>query len=69
MYGIDQIITLIFVILIFAIVAYGLHWVCVQFALPQPVLWICGTLLLIILLLFAARQLGLGGAMPHGIIK
>jgi hypothetical protein len=69
MYGIDQAITLIIVILIFAVVAYGIHWVCVQFALPQPVLWICGVILLIILLMFAARQLGLGGAAPHGLIK
>ena len=43
---------------LFAIVAYGLYWVCTKFGLPQPVLWLCGAILLIILLLFVARQIG-----------
>ena len=57
----DQLITLIIYVVIFAIVAFGLHWVCTNFGLPQPVLWICGAILLIILLLFIARMLGGGG--------
>jgi hypothetical protein len=69
MYGIDQAITLIILILVFAVVAYGIHWVCISFGMPQPVMWICGAVLLIVLLVFTARQLGLGGGMPHGIIK
>ena len=55
-------------IVIFAIVGYGLYWVCVKFGLPQPVLWICGAILLIIILMFLANQLGVGGsglALPH----
>jgi hypothetical protein len=59
-----QLIQLVVVIIIFAIVAYGLKWVCTQFALPQPVLWICGALLLIILLYFIASQLGISGGGP-----
>jgi Kef-type K+ transport system membrane component KefB len=32
-------------IVIFAIVAYGLYWICTKFGLPQPVLWLCGAIL------------------------
>lgn len=46
--------------MVFAIVAYGLVWVCDHFALPQPVKWICGAILLVILLVFVAGQLGDG---------
>lgn len=61
-------ITLLIYIIIFAIVAYGLYWICQKFAMPQPVLWICGGILLIIILLFLANQLGVGGGsltLPH----
>ncbi len=54
-----QLISLLIYIVIFAIVAYGLYWVCVNFKLPDPVMWVCGALLLIVLLLFLANQLGL----------
>jgi len=56
----DQLIQLIVYLVIFAIVGYGLYWVCVKFAMPQPVLWIVGAILLIIILLFVSRQLGGG---------
>ena len=55
-------ISLLIWIVIFAIVAYGLYWVCTKFGLPQPVLWICGAILLIFILVFVAGQLGEGGA-------
>jgi phosphate starvation-inducible membrane PsiE len=55
-------ISLLIYIVIFAIVAYGLYWICVKFQLPQPVMWICGALLLIVLLLFLANQLGVSGS-------
>ena len=54
----DSLIGLLISILAFALVAYGLHWVCVSFSLPQPILWICGVILLIILLMYAARMTG-----------
>ena len=57
----DQLIQLLIYIVIFAVVGYGLWWVCTKFGLPQPVLWICGAILLIIILLFIARELGTGG--------
>ena len=56
----DQLIQLLVYIVIFAVVGYGLWWVCQKFALPQPVQWIVGAILLIIILLFIARQLGGG---------
>jgi len=65
---IPQIIQLVIWILVFCIAAYGLKWVCGNFGLPQPVLWICGALLLIILLLFIASQFNVGGGAlltPH----
>ncbi len=57
----DQLIQLIIYIVIFAVVGYGLWWVCTKFGLPQPVLWICGAILLIIILLFVSRELGGSG--------
>ncbi len=59
----DQLIQLLVYIVIFAIVAYGLWWVCQKFALPQPIMWICGAILLIIILLFVSRELGSGGSL------
>ena len=59
----EQLIQLIIYIVIFAVVGYGLWWVCTKFALPQPVLWICGAILLIIILLFLSRQLGVGAGL------
>ncbi len=56
-----QLIQFIIYIIIFAIIAYGLYWVCTKFALPTPVLWLCGAILLIIILLFLASQLGISG--------
>ena len=44
-----QLIQLLICIIVFFIVAYGLYWVCVKFSVPQPVMWICGAILLIIL--------------------
>ena len=59
----EQLSQLIVYIVIFAVVGYGLWWVCTKFALPQPVLWICGAILLIIILLFLSRQLGVGAGL------
>lgn len=56
-----ELISLLIYVIIFAIVAYGLWWVCQKFAMPQPVVWICGGVLLIILLLFVANQVGVTG--------
>lgn len=61
----DTLIWLIIYIVIFAIVAYGMHWVIVTYQLPQPIMWICGAILLIIILVFLANQLGVGGSHFH----
>ena len=57
---VDQIIALVIYVIVFSLVAYGLLWVCNNFGLPAPVKWICGALLLIILLLFISRYVGVG---------
>jgi ABC-type transport system involved in cytochrome c biogenesis permease subunit len=56
-----QLIQLIIYIVVFAVVAYGLFWICQKFSLPQPIVWICGAILLIVVLIFMSQQLGLGG--------
>jgi hypothetical protein len=58
----QQLIQLLIYIVIFAVVGYALVWVCQKFALPQPVLWICGVILLIIILVFISGQVGSGAS-------
>jgi Kef-type K+ transport system membrane component KefB len=68
---VPQIIQLAIYVAVFCFVAYGLTWVCARFGMPQWVLWICGGILLIVLLLFVSSQFTGGGAgqfhlFPHG---
>lgn len=57
----DQLISFLIAIVIFAVIAYGLYWICTRF-FPNfpPALWICGAVLLIIILVFISRQFGSG---------
>jgi hypothetical protein len=55
----DPLISLLIMVVIFAIAAYGLWWICKSFELPAPVLWICGAILIIILLGFLLQHTGL----------
>lgn len=57
----ETLINLLILAVIFAIVAYAAWWVCVRFAMPAPIIWIVGAVLLIALLIFASRQVGGGG--------
>ena len=57
----DQLIQFLIYIVIFSIAACGLYWICVKFKLPDPVMWIVGAILLIIILVFIAGQLGGNG--------
>jgi hypothetical protein len=59
----EQLIGFLVVLVIFAIIALGLYFVCKKFELPQPVLWLCGVILLIIILIYAAHTFG-GGKIP-----
>ena len=54
-----SLIALLIDIIVFAVIAYAMWWVCTRF-FPQfpPALWICGAVLLIILLLFLSGQIG-----------
>lgn len=56
----DQLIQLLIYVVVFAIIAAGLYFICKKFELPQIVLWICGAFLLIIILVFVAHELGSG---------
>lgn len=49
-------ITLLIWILIFCLIAYGLFWVCQHFGLPRPIWWICGVILLLVLIAVLLRQ-------------
>lgn len=57
---VGQLIQFLIMVLIFGVIAYGLHWVCVQYGVPRPIMWIVGVILLIILLVFAANITGVG---------
>jgi hypothetical protein len=59
----DILINLIIWILLFAIAGYGMYWACTKFGLPQPVLWVCGAILLIGILIFISHVVS-GGGMP-----
>ena len=50
--------SLIVWIIVFCLVAYGMYWACVHFALPKPIWWVCGAILIIVLLVFLLRQIG-----------
>ena len=55
----ETLIGLLIVCLIFALIAWALYWVCTHFfpGFP-PALWICGALLLLVLLLYISGQIG-----------
>lgn len=57
----NLLIELIIVIVVLAVLGYAAWWVCVHFQLPPPVLWVAGAVLLVGLLIFAARLLDGGG--------
>ena len=53
---IETLISVLVVIVIFAILSYALYWICTKF-FPgfAPALWICGVILIILLLVLASR--------------
>lgn len=59
----EQIINLVIWILMFVLFAYGAKWACTEFSLAPPFLWICGVILLICILIFAAKLIN-GGGIP-----
>ncbi len=48
----DPAINLIIWVLIFTAAGWGMYTTCIKFKLPDPVLWICGGILLIAVLVF-----------------
>lgn len=60
----DQLIHFLISVLVFAMGATGLYFICVKFELPKWAYWICGGLLIIVALLFLATELGVAGGTP-----
>jgi uncharacterized phage infection (PIP) family protein YhgE len=62
----EMLITLLIWIIVFAVAAFGLSWICTRFFSEfPPARWICGAVLLIAILLLIAQQFGGGGSFPH----
>ena len=61
----QTLISLLIVAIIFAVIAYAMYWVCTHFfpGFP-PALWICGAILLIVLLLYVSGQMGSAPLVP-----
>ena len=64
----NVLIELLIVIIVLAVIGYAAWWLCVKFKLPDPVLWIVGAILLIGLLIFAARLLQGGAPMRQWVM-
>ncbi len=58
----DAAVNLIVWVMIFAIAGWAMYATCKKFELPQPVLWICGAILLIAILIFLGRAVD--GSLP-----
>jgi len=52
----DAAINLIIWVIIFAIAGWGMYTTCKKYEMPQPVLWICGAILLIAIIIFLGRS-------------
>jgi hypothetical protein len=55
----DQLISLLVMVIIFGIIGYGLWLLCTKFSMPQPVFWLVGAILILILLGFLLDRTGL----------
>ena len=45
-------------VLLLCIAAWGMYKICTMFQLPPPAFWICGAILLIIIICWLSGQLG-----------
>ena len=67
----DALMQLMVAVVVFSIIAVGLWFLCKKFELPQPVLWICGAILILILFAYLIDHTGLyhfhtsGYTQPH----
>jgi Kef-type K+ transport system membrane component KefB len=59
LFAMDLLFSLLVALVIFAIVGCGLWLICKKFELPQPALWICGALLILILFGYLIDKAGL----------
>lgn len=51
----DSLINILIYVIVFIIAAYGLNWTCIKFNFPEPVRWICGVVLIVLILVFLNR--------------
>jgi hypothetical protein len=59
-----DLITLLVLVLVFALVVWGGFYICDRSGFPQPVRWIFGAVCLIALIVFLIERIG-GGAVLH----
>ena len=61
----ESLIALLIAAIVFCVIAYAMYWICAHF-FPhfEPALWICGAILLILLILFVSGQFGTGPLVP-----
>ena len=61
-------ITVLIGIVVFAILAFGMLWICDKFFSNfRPAYWICGVVLLIVLLYAVSTLFGSGAALPQSL--
>jgi hypothetical protein len=60
----QPLIYLIVYVVLFCVAVYGAKLLLSAFKMPDPAYWITGAIFLIILLLFVANQMGVGGTYP-----
>lgn len=53
----DPLFSILLVVVVFALLAYGAYWICTKFQMPRPVMWFCGAVLLLIIFLWATGRL------------
>jgi hypothetical protein len=50
---------LLIAVLVVGLMCYGVWWICLHFQMPRVIFWVVGGILLLVLLDYAAHQLGL----------
>ena len=77
----DQLIHVLIMMIVFAVLAFAMKWTCDQFFSGfKPAYWVCGVILLIIILYFVSSQMVGAGAWwpvhksnlpgpPYGVVK
>lgn len=54
----DALINLLILVVLFFVLVYLIYWVCTRFKMPDPVFWLVGAILLIMILVFVSGHSG-----------